>query len=76
MKMKKIANNVALQTIGHVTSGQTSVHIYVKEYGYKKEDIYKGLYKEFEQTQMNKYAYSKITELKAEGNVLYIGIER
>lgn len=76
MKMKKIADNVALQTIGYVTSGLTNVYIYVKECGYKKEDIYKGLYKDFEQTQMNKYAYCKVTDIKAEKNVLYIGIER
>lgn len=33
MKMKRIANNVALQTIGYVISGFTNVYIYVRECG-------------------------------------------
>lgn len=44
MKMKRIANNVALQTIGYVISGFTNVYIYVRECGYQKRDIYRGLY--------------------------------
>ena len=75
MKMKRIANNVALQTIGYVISGFTNVYIYVRESGYQKRDIYRGLYKNFARDEMNKYAYCKITELRAEENVLYIGIE-
>ena len=39
MKMKRIANNVALQTIGYVISGFTNVYIYVRECGYQKRDI-------------------------------------
>lgn len=75
MKMKRIANNVALQTIGYVISGFTNVYIYVQECGYQKRDIYRGLYKHFAHDEMNKYAYCKITELRADENVLYIGIE-
>lgn len=75
MKMKRIADNVALQTIGYVISGYTNVYIYVKECGYQKKDIYKGLYKDFENTEMKKYAFCKITELRAEENVVHIGIE-
>ena len=75
MKMKRIANNVALQTIGYVISGFTNVYIYVRECGYQKRDIYRGLYKHFAHDEMNKYAYCKITELRADENVLYIGIE-
>ena len=66
MKMKRIANNVALQTIGYVISGFTNVYIYVRECGYQKH---------FAHDEMNKYAYCKITELRADENVLYIGIE-
>ena len=73
MKMKRIANNVALQTIGYVISGFTNVYIYVRECGYQKRDIYRGLYKHFAHDEMNKYAYCKITELRADENVLYIG---
>lgn len=75
MKMKKIANNVALQTIGYVISGLTNVYIYVRECGYQKRDVYRGLYKNFAHDEMNKYAYCKITELRTDENVLYIGIE-
>ena len=39
MKMKRIANNVALQTIGYVISGFTNVYIYVRECGYQKQDM-------------------------------------
>lgn len=69
MKMKRIANNVALQTIGYVISGFTNVYIYVRECGYQKRDIYRGLYKHFAHDEMNKYAYCKITELDGEENV-------
>lgn len=41
----------------------------------QKRDIYRGLYKHFAHDEMNKYAYCKITELRADENVLYIGIE-
>lgn len=47
MKMKRIANNVALQTIGYAISGLANVHIYVQECGYHKRDVYTGLYKNF-----------------------------
>ena len=53
MKMKRIANNVALQTIGYVISGFTNVYIYVRECGYQKRDIYRGLYKLFAHDEMN-----------------------
>ena len=72
MKMKRIANNVALQTIGYVISGFTNVYIYVRECGYQKRDIYRGLYKHFARDEMNKYAYCKITELRADENDLRV----
>ena len=75
MKMKRIANNVAFQTIGYLISGFTKVYIYVQKCGYHKRDIYRGLYKHFTYDEMNKYAYCKTTELRADENVLYIGIE-
>ena len=75
MKIKRIANNVALQTIGYLISGFTKVYIYVQECGYHKRDIYRGLYKHFTCDEMNKYAYCKVAELRTDENVLYIGIE-
>lgn len=74
MRMKRIANNVALQTIGYVISGFTNVNVYVRECGCKKRDIYRGLFKDFAD-EMCKYENCKVTELYADENVLYIGIE-
>lgn len=67
MKMKRIANNVALQTIGYVISGFTNVYIYVRECGYQKRDIYRGLYKHFAHDEMNKYAYDRSQGLREQG---------
>ena len=36
MKMKRIANNVAFQTIGYLISGFTKVYIYVQKCGYHR----------------------------------------
>lgn len=65
---------MALQTIGYVISGFTNVYIYIRECGDQKRDIYRGLYI-FASDEMDRYAYCKITELRADENVLYIGIE-
>lgn len=65
---------MALQTIGYVISGFTNVYIYMRECGDQKRDIYRGLYI-FARDEMDRYAYCKITELRADENVLYIGIE-
>lgn len=65
---------MALQTIGYVISGFTNVYIYMRECGVQKRDIYRGLYI-FARDEMDRYAYCKITELRADENVLYIGME-
>lgn len=39
MRMKRIANHAALQTIGYVIGGMTNVNIYIREDGYTKEQI-------------------------------------
>lgn len=75
MRMKRIANNVALQTIGYVISGFANVKIYIRECGYTKQSIFSGQYKDFAHDEMHKYENCKVTELRAEENVLYIGIE-
>lgn len=74
MRMKRITNNVALQTIGYAISDFTNVNIYARKCGYKKRDIYSGLFKDFVD-EMCKYENCKVTELYADENVLYIGIE-
>lgn len=76
MRMARIANYVALQTIGYVIGGTTNVNIYIREDGYTKEQIYKGLYKDFVKAEMYKYENCKVSELRAEKEVLCIGIER
>lgn len=74
MAMKRIANKVALQTICYTISGFTNVNIYVRECGYKKQDVYRGLYKDFPNDLQRKYAYCEVTELKADESVLFIGV--
>lgn len=74
MKMKRIANNVALQTVGYVISGKTWVQIYIRDMGYRKRDIYKGLFEDFYRDHLSAYANCQITELAADENVLNIGI--
>ena len=76
MRMTRIANYVALQTIGYVIGGTTNVNIYIREDGYTKEQIYNGLYKDFVKEEMYKYENCKVSELRAEKEVLCIGIER
>lgn len=75
MKLKKIANNVALQTIGYTIGGLTNVHIYIQECGYRKQDVYKGLYNNFPLNEMKQYAYCKVAEVLVKENVLCIAIE-
>lgn len=72
--MKRIANNVALQTVGYVVSGLQKVNIYVKEEGYKKQDIFNGLYRDFCMGGMLTYSHCKVTEIASNFDVLNIGI--
>lgn len=74
MKMKRIANHVALQTVGYVISGKTWVQIYIRDMGYKRRDIYKGPFEDFYRDHLLTYANCQITELAADENVLNIGI--
>ncbi len=72
--MKRIANNVALQTVGYVVSGLQKVNIYVKEEGYKKQDIFNGLYRDFCMNGMLTYSHCKVTEIAAKDDIICIGI--
>ncbi len=72
--MKRIANSVALQTIGYVISGFEKVNIYIKEMGYKKQDIFRGLYSDFYMDGMKIYSHCKVTELVANNDELCVGI--
>ena len=56
MKLKRIANNVALQTISYLIHGYTQVDIYFYD-GYNKKEIYKGTYNQFFYNGADKYAY-------------------
>ena len=42
MKLKRIANSAALQTVGYLIRGYTQVNIYFYD-GYNKKEIYKGM---------------------------------
>ena len=75
MKLKRIANNVALQTISYLIHGYTQVDIYFYD-GYNKKEIYKGTYNQFFYNGADKYAYCRVTELYAEDDIVCIRIER
>ena len=75
MRKKRIANHITFQKIVNVNVGIKNVNINIIKEGYTKERIYKGLYKDFARDEMHKYENCKVTELRADENVLYIGIE-
>lgn len=79
MQMKRIAQNVALQTLGYLISAATNVAIYKDDYGrYRAGNlIYKGVFYYFDaaSTGMCIYSHCKVTRLYAGENTLYIGIE-
>lgn len=74
MKIKRIANHVALQTVCYVISGKTWVQIYIRNMGVKKLDIYNGPFEDFYRDHLSTYANFQVTELAADENVLNIGI--
>lgn len=73
MRMKRIANNVALQTILYTISGLANIHIYAAELGYFKRDIYTGLHKDFR--DIYKYENCKVTGISASENIINISVE-
>ena len=73
MRMKRIANNVALRTILYTISGLDNIHIYATELGYFKRDIYTGLHKNF--SDIYKYENCKVTGISASENTINISIE-
>lgn len=73
MRMKRIANNVALQTILYTISGLANIHIYATELGYFKRDIYAGLHKDFR--DIYKYENCKVAGISASENIINISIE-
>lgn len=73
MRMKRIANSVALQTVLYTVSGLANIHIYAAELGYFKRDIYTGIHKDF--SDKHKYENCKVTGISASGDVLNISIE-
>lgn len=79
MQMKRIARNVALQTLGYLIFGDTHVEIYEDKFGYYRREnlIYKGVFRYFDVSDvgMRNYSHCIVTRLNADENILYIGIE-
>lgn len=73
MKMKRVANYMALQTVLYSVGGMENLHVYSRRDGYAGNDIYRGLHKEFKDRE--KYAYCKVSGITADESVLHIGIE-
>lgn len=79
MQMKRIARNVALQTLGYLISEDAQVAIYKDDYGcYKARNlIYEGVFGYFDAARngMCNYSHCKVTRLNADENILYIDLE-
>ena len=79
MKMKRIANNMALQTLGYIIGGTQEIEIYYRVDGYRKETVFEGAYNDFCREQFGdgeQLSHNKVTGIEADGNVLRIGIDR
>lgn len=65
MQMKRIAQNVALQTIGYLISADTQVAIYKDDYGcYRAHNlIYKGVFYYFDAARNGMCNYSHCIEM-------------
>lgn len=80
MKMKRIANNVALQTLGYLIGGTQKIEIYYRVDGYRQETVFEGEYSEFCKEQLfgdgETLSNNKVTGIEADENVIRIGIDR
>ena len=74
MKMKIIANNVALQTNSYFIHGYTQIKLYFYD-GYNRKEIFKGSLDQFFYNGEDKYSYCKVNEIDTQDNILCIGIE-
>lgn len=76
MRLKKIANNVALQTIGYCLRATENINVCAITPSGNEVGVYYGLYRDFFREELYKYANCKVVGIRAIGNVLYIFIER
>lgn len=80
MKMKRIANDMAFQTLGYFIGGTQEIEVYYSADGYRKETIFQGKYNDFCRQQLfgdgEQLSHNKVAGITADGNVLRIGIER
>ena len=80
MKMKRIANNLALQTLGYLIGGDQEIEVYYRVDGYRKETIFKGRFSDFLKIHLSGagelLSYNRVTGIDALDDVLQIGIDR
>lgn len=80
MKMKRIANDMAFQTLGYLIGGTQEIEVYYRVDGYRKETVFEGTYSDFYKEQLfgdgEQLSHNKVTGIEADGNVLRIGIDR
>lgn len=63
MKLKRIANNLAFQTLGYMLRGDEQVHIFLRSGVYAQRTIFEGSYAEFEgglASTYNNYAVTMV----------------
>lgn len=82
MKMKRIANDLALQTLGYLIRGDQEVEVYYYYVdGYRKETIFKGNFLDFNKVHLmclgngECLSYNRVTHIEAFDGVLQIGID-
>lgn len=81
MKMKRIANDLALQTLGYYIRGEQEVEVYYHIDGYRKETIFKGKFFDFDKAHLmclgngECLSRNRVTRVGALDGVLQIGID-
>ncbi len=80
MKMKRIANGLALQTLGYFIGGNQEIEVYYRIDGYRKETIFKGNYSDFFKIHFmgdgELLSYNRVVRIDAFDGVLQIGIDK
>lgn len=72
MKLKRIANNLALQTLGYMLRGDEQVHSFLRSGVYAQRTIFEGSYAEFEGGLASTYNNYAVTYVGVQDNQLCI----
>ena len=80
MKMKRIANDLALQTIGYSIGRTQEIDVFYYVDGYQLETVFRGKFEDFEKIYLTsgkeQLSYNRVMKVETKGNILCIGIDR